>query len=630
MKQNALKVERFAMKGNIGLDLIGSRPAQVQRQRGAVLLVSVVTLSLLALAGLSTFEQTVVQERGAVNGQATDHASRNAEEGLKQAVKDLVSGDLFSFDGCSLELEEGQTQSDWACEVVSDGDGYTYVVSYFMEGDQPAQDEDGNTIYEISVNGVQGGGNSGSLASQKLTAGVSVSTVESAGPWDAVIVGCGAVQLNTGQSNKRIVVNGDIINTNANASMHFMDYNTVNGDVTYTDTLINNSWTAELNGEVALGAASACNPLSIDSIFDPVLAAYDSVGADQGEYTNSQSNKCDFKDTVKTYSSFTCSNADLEVEGDVTLYVKGDFELNNAPLKVKGNDSVLKVYAGSVNGEAYDGNVIITNDSEEQWDLKGSVSFYTANDFSLENTKLQFQGPNPTLAVYAGSPDGDGFSGDIKIKNTYFNGQGVGRAVEHGIEIYGLFGKSYDDNKCDNDYKDDDYIYIDSDWSTNSTNLMGGRVYAPRSTVCIGTDFRGAVRGYDVWIEDSDTEINYSVPEELQGDFVSSEAKDYTLFFYTKADVDFVAGGEALCDQGQNIDSSDSSSGAGVDCAALSSSSSDDDVEEPADEGAECTPMQNNKVLICHKQGMNFSELEVNQNALGGHLGHGDYCGPCN
>jgi hypothetical protein len=44
MKQNALKVERFAMKGNIGLDLIGSRPAQVQRQRGAVLLVSVVTL----------------------------------------------------------------------------------------------------------------------------------------------------------------------------------------------------------------------------------------------------------------------------------------------------------------------------------------------------------------------------------------------------------------------------------------------------------------------------------------------------------------------------------------------------------------------------------------------------------
>ena len=66
------------------------------KQKGAVLLVSVVTLSLLALAGLSTVEQTVVQERTSVNSKAADDATRNAEKGLKQAVSDLTNGDVFT------------------------------------------------------------------------------------------------------------------------------------------------------------------------------------------------------------------------------------------------------------------------------------------------------------------------------------------------------------------------------------------------------------------------------------------------------------------------------------------------------------------------------------------------------
>lgn len=142
------------------------------KQKGAVLLVSVVTLSLLALAGLSTVEQTVVQERTSVNSKAADDATRNAEKGLKQAVSDLTNGDVFTNGFCTENLST-EDPGNWECEKVSE-DGYTYVVSYIMNGDQPATDDNGDTIYKVSVVGVRSGSSGGSLATQSLTAGVVV------------------------------------------------------------------------------------------------------------------------------------------------------------------------------------------------------------------------------------------------------------------------------------------------------------------------------------------------------------------------------------------------------------------------------------------------------------------------
>ena len=139
-----------------------------QNEKGAVLLVSVVTLSLLTLAGLSTVEQTLVQERVAMNGRAAGGASLNSEKGLKQAVADLVAGDIF--ENCTGDAENDP--DNWRCE--KSGDGYTYVVTYVMDksGNVPATDENGDTIYKVSVAGVEAGASGGSFAADQLTAGV--------------------------------------------------------------------------------------------------------------------------------------------------------------------------------------------------------------------------------------------------------------------------------------------------------------------------------------------------------------------------------------------------------------------------------------------------------------------------
>jgi hypothetical protein len=147
----------------------------VQNEKGAILLVSIVTLSLLTLAGLSTVEQTVVQERVAINGRAVGDASLNSEKGLKQAVADLVAGDIFGDGRCTGDAEEDP--ADWRCE--KSGDGYTYVVTYVMSGDEPAKDENGDTIYKVSVSGVKAGASGDSLAADKLTAGIVLHDIDS-------------------------------------------------------------------------------------------------------------------------------------------------------------------------------------------------------------------------------------------------------------------------------------------------------------------------------------------------------------------------------------------------------------------------------------------------------------------
>ena len=146
-------------------------------EKGAVLLVSVVTLSLLTLAGLSTVEQTVVQERVAMNGRAAGGASLNSEKGLKQAVADLFAGDIFENGTCTGDAENDP--ANWRCE--KSGDGFTYVVTYVMakSGNAPATDENGDTIYKVSVAGVEGGASGGSFAADQLTAGVVLHDFES-------------------------------------------------------------------------------------------------------------------------------------------------------------------------------------------------------------------------------------------------------------------------------------------------------------------------------------------------------------------------------------------------------------------------------------------------------------------
>jgi len=41
------------------------------------------------------------------------------------------------------------------------------------------------------------------------------------------------------------------------------------------------------------------------------------------------------------------------------------------------------------------------------------------------------------------------------------------------------------------------------------------------------------------------------------------------------------------------------------------------------------TPMEGEKVLVCHKPSKNGHTLSISASALPAHLGHGDTLGPC-
>lgn len=73
-----------------------NRPFPVRRQRGAVLIVSLVLLVVLTLLGLSAMNQTSLQEKMAVGMQESVQAFQAAESGLAAAYADDTSWTVTS------------------------------------------------------------------------------------------------------------------------------------------------------------------------------------------------------------------------------------------------------------------------------------------------------------------------------------------------------------------------------------------------------------------------------------------------------------------------------------------------------------------------------------------------------
>jgi Tfp pilus assembly protein PilX len=545
------------------------------KQKGAVLLVSVVTLSLLALAGLSTVEQTVVQERTSVNSKAADDATRNAEKGLKQAVADLTSGDVFANtnEACNEELRD-ENPAMWECEKSQNG--YTYVVSYIMNGDQPATDDNGDTIYKVSVVGVRGGSTGGSLATQSLTAGVVVRDVSAVGVWDAAIIGCRQVLFENSVS-----VKGDVLNTNAIASMMLTDDGAIDGNVLYTDSYTKSQFFT-IDGDATLADEAECDPLVVSNVFGTHLSVFADNNQSQNDYEQPTSDSNRRDDTIssdKYYDDFVFRDKKLTFEGTTNIFVQNKLELRKANIDVKNDSDVINIYVGSPDDLDYDGDVLI---HDVKFGVKGTLNIYVADEFLLKGTEINFQGTSPQFNVFVGSPNGAAFDGNVEIEESFFIGGGSGRASEEFITIFGLFGDSEVEepsNVC-NGERNGSMTVVD----TPNGKTFGGRLYAPRAHICVDdAQFRGSIRGYDVILRDDDTRFVYSVAEELQSSDSDSEVSDYSLLFYTRGDVDFVAGGETACQQTGVVGSSSEIGEAGVDCGALEDSSS----EEAQDENGE-------------------------------------------
>ena len=611
------------------------------KQKGAVLLVSVVTLSLLALAGLSTVEQTVVQERTSVNASAADDATRNADKGLKQAVADLTNGNVFTSGFCTEDLSI-EDPAMWECEKISP-DGYTYVVSYIMNGNQPATDDNGDTIYKVSVVGVRSGSSGGSLATQSLTAGVVVRNVATAGVWDDAIVGCRNVNL---KDETRVV--GDVRTKLSTSMLDTSSDASIDGDAYYVDE-------QDVSGSVGTLSqvdADSCDPLNLPVIF----GEFEAYVADDPDYQSD------------SYTSFPSA---------------GDYYFDD--------------------WDDLDGSTVTFS--------AGTYNIYIRDKWKLEDVIIRINPNNAdpvALNIFVGA-DGEG---EIDLRDVTLSavGGGSGASVQDQISIYANFGGQDDDTSCSGGSDEVRIREVESSGNDNthpSNNFFGGRLYAPKATVCLrGVDYKGSIWGYNVITEDYD---HHDTHFEFSGDASedASSTADYALLFYTRGDIDFVAGGATACEQdddaGSGTGSSNNGSGeASVNCDAIAddgssnsndqgddgsnsddneaddgsnneedddsaqaddgSNNEDDDDSAESDDGSssddgddseessdgsesddssedddgsnnasqqdlsECEPSGNNKVEICH----NGNTIEVNKSAWNGHQNHSeDYCGAC-
>ena len=600
------------------------------KQKGAVLLVSVVTLSLLALAGLSTVEQTVVQERTSVNSRVADDATRNAEKGLKQAVADLTNGDVFTNGFCSENLST-EDPANWECEKVSE-DGYTYVVSYIMNGAQPATDDNGDTIYQVSVVGVRGGSSGGSLATQSLTAGVVVRSVATSGVWDDAIVGCRNLML---KNETRVV--GDVRTKLETSIIDTSADSTINGDAYYVDQYD----VLGVVGAMTQVDAESCDPLNLPVIF--------------GEF-----------------QAYVDDDPSYESDDKTSFLSAGDYYFDDW-------DDV---------------------DNETITFSAGTYNIYVKDKWHFEDVTIRISPNNSdpvALNIFVGA-DGQG---EIDLRSVTLSavGGGNGASVQDQISIYANFGGESNHTSCSDSSDKVRIRDVESSGNDNthpSNNFFGGRLYAPKATVCLrGVDYKGSVWGYNVITEDydgHDTHFEFSGDESEE----SSSTADYALLFYTRGDVDFVAGGGTACEQTGVAGSSSSSTSGGsgeasVNCDAVADSGSEENSESavseqsppvedsevseeapaseenevseeaPASEESEvsqeseesntpnypdgyadlpqaCQDSYNPEtetITICHVQGggknRTSNTLEISVNGWNGHSNHNDdYCGPCN
>ena len=500
------------------------------KQKGAVLLVSVVTLSLLALAGLSTVEQTVVQERTSVNAKAADDATRNADKGLKQAVTDLTNGDVFTNGFCTEDLSI-EDPAMWECEKVSP-DGYTYVVSYIMNGNQPATDDNGDTIYKVSVVGVRSGSSGGSLATQSLTAGVVVRNVATAGVWDDAIVGCRNVNL---KDDTRVV--GDVRTKLSTSMLDTSSGAAINGDAYYVDE-------EDVSGSVGTVSqvdADSCDPLNLPVIF----GEFETYVNDDPDYES------DSKDSFGSAGDYYFNDWD-DVDGETITFSAGTY---NIYIKDKWDFEDVTIRINPNNSDPVALNIFVGADGQGEIDLR-----------------------DVTLSAVGG---------------------GSGASVQDQISIYANFGSQSNDTSCSggsDEVRIRDVESSGNDSTHPSNKFFGGRLYAPKATVCLsGVDYKGSIWGYNVIAQDygnHDNHDNHDTHFEFSGDVSedSSSTSDYALLFYTRGDIDFVAGGATACEQdddtGSGQGSSNNGSGeASVNCDAVADDDSSN-ANDQSDDGS--------------------------------------------
>lgn len=103
-----------------GLRLGGPRlGGSVRRQRGAVLIVSLVMLVALTLIGLTSMNQSTMEERMSANMQRSVQAFQTAESSLKAAFADAETWDIAGMAPKSATVDKAKANDNEPTEAVT-------------------------------------------------------------------------------------------------------------------------------------------------------------------------------------------------------------------------------------------------------------------------------------------------------------------------------------------------------------------------------------------------------------------------------------------------------------------------------------------------------------------------------
>jgi Tfp pilus assembly protein PilX len=131
------------------------------RQQGAVLVVSLLIMSVMSILGVNAVKKNIVQERMANNYRAGIESLNNAESGIEDALAVINANDLH-LDGYSNELDpNGDKNLDdrWTMVLADAGDGVSYNLVMVDDNDgdgDPATDS--NEIVTLMVQGIGSNG----------------------------------------------------------------------------------------------------------------------------------------------------------------------------------------------------------------------------------------------------------------------------------------------------------------------------------------------------------------------------------------------------------------------------------------------------------------------------------------
>jgi len=290
-----------------------------------------------------------------------------------------------------------EASATWIESGTALGTGYTavYTVSHRLIGGAVAFDPEGFPYYLINSTGTS------NVANRNLNIAIRLLFTSA---FDTGLVGCDGVDFNSNADtdsyssggNPTTGDNGDVATVNVNADFEVDSNSIINGDVRVTGALTMASNAVILRDAYANGAISGlanpgyigqdaysngtisndsyvngtshpnqsqpvvkfedCDPLDVDSLFTaeatPIASSNDN--GDLNNMTgNSYNNVTDDADPMGTASQskdyyfddfFLGSNADIALQGDVTFYVDGDFELSSNAFIAFGANATLTIY----------------------------------------------------------------------------------------------------------------------------------------------------------------------------------------------------------------------------------------------------------------------------------------------